>query len=102
MAAKLILLPEAEQDAAEAYDWYAAKRPGLGEEFLNCVDSCLQALRRTPKLYAFAHEEYRRGLIRRFPYSIFYEYNDLTDTVIVYSIFHNSRDPGKWRQRLQL
>jgi plasmid stabilization system protein ParE len=39
------------------------------------------------------HENYRRGLVRRFPYAVFYEYVD--ETVIVYCVFHTSRDPPK-------
>ena len=42
--------------------------------------------------------DYRRGLVRRFPYAVFYEY--VEDTVTVYGIFHPSRHPEKWRQRL--
>lgn len=43
-------------------------------------------------------EKYRRALIRRFPYAIFYEY--LADTIYIYSIFHTAQNPDKWRQRL--
>jgi hypothetical protein len=70
----------------------------LGEEFLSCVDACLEAIRRTPEMHAIVHESYRRGLVRRFPYAVFYEYT--ADTVTVYGIFHTSRNPDKWRQRL--
>ena len=38
------------------------------------------------------------SLIRRFPYAVFYEYAQ--ETVTVYSVFHTSRDPDKWRERL--
>ncbi len=31
MDAELIFAPEAEQDLAEAYNWYEGRRPGLGE-----------------------------------------------------------------------
>ena len=50
MAAELIMAPEAEQDIAEAYAWYEGRRAGLGEEFLSCVDACIQAIRRTPEM----------------------------------------------------
>ena len=98
MAAELIIAPEAQQDVDAAYSWYEDRRPGLGEEFLGCADACIQAIRRMHKLYAKVHEEYRRALVRRFPYAIFYEYTD--GKVIVYSIFHVSRNPKKWRSRL--
>jgi plasmid stabilization system protein ParE len=98
MAAELIIAPEAQQDVDDAYRCYEDLRSGLGEEFLGCVDACIQAIYRIPELHAKAHEEYRRALVRRFPYAIFYEH--IGDKVTVYSIFHASRDPKKWRNRL--
>lgn len=98
MAAELIIAPEAQQDVDEAYDWYEDRRSGLGEDFLSCVDACIQAICRMPELHARVHEDYRRALVRRFPYGIFYEYTG--GKVIVYGIFHASRDPQRWRNRL--
>jgi plasmid stabilization system protein ParE len=98
MAAELIMAPEAEQDIAEGYAWYERQRAGLGEEFLSCVDACIQGICRTPQMHALIHENYRRGLVRRFPYVVFYEFAD--DKVTVYCVFHTSQNPEKWRQRL--
>jgi hypothetical protein len=67
MAAELIVAPEAEQDIAEAYEWYEGKRFGLGEEFLSRVDACIQGVLRNPELHRVIHENYRRNLVRRFP-----------------------------------
>ena len=98
MAAELIIAPEAEQDLTQAYGWYEGRRAGLGEEFLTCVDACIQAICRTPEMHATVHENYRRGLVRRFPYAVFYE--SAAGTVTVYCVFHTSQDPDKWRRRL--
>ncbi len=98
MASELILAPEAEVDVAEAYAWYERRRVGLGEEFLSSVDACLEGIRRQPQMYPLVHEMYRRALIRRFPFAIFYEYAEAK--VTVYAVFHTSRDAEKWRQRL--
>jgi plasmid stabilization system protein ParE len=103
MAAELIIAPEAEQDVAEAYGWYEGRRTGLGEDFLSCVDvcvqaTCVQAICRTPEMHATILANYRRGLVRRFPYAVFYEY--AAETVTVYGVFHTSQDRDKWRQRL--
>src|SRR5260370_21904575 len=78
MGAKLVVAPEAELDLAQAYVWYESSRVGLGEEFLSWVDACLEGIRRQPKMYAVVHEAYRRSLIRRFPYAVFYEYAETT------------------------
>jgi plasmid stabilization system protein ParE len=98
MAAELILVPEAELDVAEAYAWYEKRRAGLGEEFLSSVDARLEGIRRQPRMYPLVHETYRRALIRRFPFAIFYEYTEAE--VTVYAVFHTSRGAKKWRQRL--
>ena len=94
----LIILPEAEQDVAEAYVWYENQELGLGEEFLRCVDACIQFIRRNPEIYQVVYESYRRAVVRRFPYVVFYEHSDTT--IIVYAVFHCSQDPKKWRNRL--
>ncbi len=98
MDANPIVAPEAEDDVAEAYGWYEARRVGLGEEFLTAVDACLHDILRWPEANPVVHEEYRRAMLRRFPYSIFYEYR--TNTVTVYCVCHNARDPKAWQKRL--
>ncbi len=98
MAAELIIAPEVEQDLAEASAWYESRRTGLGEEFLSCVDACIAAILRMPEMQAIVYKQYRRALVRRFPYAVFYEHE--ARTVTVYAILHGSRDPERWRQRL--
>jgi plasmid stabilization system protein ParE len=97
MPAELVLAQEAESDVVGAYGWYEGRRAGLGEEFLSSVDACLESIRRRPEMYPIVHESYRRSLIRRFPYAVFYEWAE--STVTIYAVFHTSRDPDKWRQR---
>ncbi len=98
MAAELIIAPEVELDIEEAYGWYEDRRPGLGEGFLSCVDGCIQAVFRAPELHSKVYEDYRRALLRRFPYAVFYEHTK--GIVTVYCVVHTSRDANKWRRRL--
>jgi plasmid stabilization system protein ParE len=98
MSKSLIILPQAEKDIKEAYDWYQERELGLGEEFLRCIDASIQTIARNPEIYVFAHEKYRRALVRRFPYAIFYEYFE--ETITVYAVFHCSQDSKKWRNHL--
>ncbi len=98
MAADLVIASEAERDTFAAYAWYEAQRAGLGEEFLSCVDACVQGIVRSPEARKAVYANYRRALVRRFPYAVFYEYAG--GAVTVYGVFHTSRDREKWRQRL--
>ena len=44
MACKILIEPEAELDLAEAFNWYDKQQPGLGEEFLACVDEAFNRI----------------------------------------------------------
>ena len=98
MIEKLRIVPEAVADLTDAYLWYEQRRPGLGEEFLGCVDACINLIRRNPELFEVVYEDYCRALVRRFPYSLFYEYAG--DAVILHAVLHAAQDPEKWRRRL--
>jgi plasmid stabilization system protein ParE len=98
MPDKLVLLPEARQDIAEAYSWYEGQAPGLGMDFIRCLEVAILSIERRPQVYPVVHENYRRALVRRFPYAIFFERD--SEQIVIYSIFHCSQDPQKWRDRL--
>ena len=98
MAADLIVSPEAEEDLDAAYSWYEGRQLGPGERFLISVDSCVQFICDNPESYPTVHKHYRRAIVRKFPFSIFYEYADRV--VKVHCVFHSARDPRKWRGRL--
>ena len=98
MIERVIYTPEAEADVVAAYDWYESREPGLGEDFLRCVEACVLMIQRHPQLYPAAVDEFRRALIRRFPYEVFYEV--VENTLFIYAVFHCAQDPAKWRDRL--
>lgn len=98
MIIRVIFRPAAEADLHEAYDWYEQRQAGLGAEFVRCVDSCVQLIRSHPELYPEVHKRVRRGVVRRFPYSVLYFVTD--DAIIVTSVFHAKRDPKIWQRRV--
>jgi plasmid stabilization system protein ParE len=98
VAVEVCFAPDAAADATAGFRWYEEQRPGLGSQFLDCVLACLERVRRSPELLARVRGEFRRALVRRFPYAVFYELVD--QTVTVYGIVHTARDSAKWRSRL--
>lgn len=95
---RLIYKPEAEFDLAEAYAWYEARREGLGSEFLEEVASCARDIECHPQMFPAVHGNLRQGVLRRFPYSLFYLLSD--DAIYIISVFHASRDPQIWQERV--
>ena len=50
-----IIRPEAEADLAEGFDWYEERRSGLGEEFLNEVQTRLRKIEENPLRHAVVY-----------------------------------------------
>ena len=100
MTKRLLFTLEAEEDIAGAYSWYESREQGVGEDFLRCIWQCLETIQRNPQMYRIAVDEFRRALIRRFPFEVFYEATD--ESIVVYSVFHCAQNPAKWRKRLGL
>jgi plasmid stabilization system protein ParE len=96
-----IFIPEAKADVADAYLWYEDQSQGLGMEFLRCVEAALLSVQRTPLLYPSVHESYRRVLVRRFPFAIFFEFEQDHNRCVIYSVFHCSQNPEKWLNRFR-
>jgi plasmid stabilization system protein ParE len=100
MAARVVTTPDAEQDIADAADWYATDRPGREVKFLARVDECMTTISRVPRGGRPLRASYRRAAVRHFPYIVVYTYDDATDTVTVHAVFHTSQDLQKLLDRL--
>lgn len=98
MSLRLIIRPEAEEEMADAFDWYEERVPGLGSDFLLCVDATLNSILRQPQQYPRVHRVVRRALTRRFPYEVFFV--DDAERVVVLSVFHAKRNPKRWQARI--
>lgn len=98
MSLNFVVRPEAEDDLASAFRWYESKSWGLGTEFLRAVDVCFANMRRAPESYQELEPRVRRARLRRFPYSVYYVYDDRG--IAVLACLHWRRNPKEWMQRL--
>jgi plasmid stabilization system protein ParE len=78
---------------ADARDWYENRSDGLGEEFIRMAYAGFEELVEFPLKYEVVYGFCRRALMRRFPYSIYYHAD--VDRIVVYGVFHSSRDPQR-------
>ncbi len=97
MTRRIVLRPVAEDEIREAHDWYEQRRPGLGGEFVACVDAALEQLVRSPEAHPRVHGDIRRVLVRRFPHGIFYVVE--SGDIVVLAVFHGRRNPAQWQRR---
>ena len=86
MSGIVLLRPEAEQDLTAAHGWYERKTAGLGDQFLDEFALAMQSLERDPKRERLYYLNFRRVIVRRFPYKIFYQVFERR--VVVFRILH--------------
>jgi len=80
-------------DLETAFDWYQRQLNGLGHDFLDEVDHSLQAIIKYPESFPIVYKEFRRSVIKRFPFSIYYTIE--TDIIVIHSIFDSRQDPSR-------
>ncbi|MFN0206017.1 MAG: type II toxin-antitoxin system RelE/ParE family toxin [Planctomycetota bacterium] len=93
----LIIRDDAEADVEEAFNWYQKHRDGLGADFLLVVEAGLAVIERNPRLCQVVYKQTRRLLLRRFPFGLFYIFDD--KTIEVLACMHCRRNPTEWRER---
>ena len=90
------LREEAEQDI-EAASWYERQKLGLGHDFLDSLSLLLHSLPEQPLQYQIIYKNFRRALLHRFPFGVYYSIDG--DSIIVYAVMHASRDRKRWQGR---
>ena len=83
----------AKDDIELAFAWYEKQRRGLGFDYLDCIELAVKSVIKNPTIYQNTYSKFRRCVIRRFPFSIFYTIEK--DEIIVHSVFDNRQDPER-------
>ena len=94
MSFQLEVRDRASNELIEGYLWYESQRDGLGEEFHDEVEAHFAFLRSRPKGFAKWRGPFQKLNLKRFPYVIVFRV--IRNTIIIFSVFHNKRDPKSW------
>ena len=78
--------------------WYEAQRPGLGVEFVLELDAAMERAARSPEVYAMQYREARRVLLHRFPYSVYFVFENRVIEVL--AVLHQHQEPSLWQSRV--
>jgi plasmid stabilization system protein ParE len=94
MVFKIVISRLAESEIEKTIEFYESKRKGLGKQFLDYFKGYLKILKTNPELFPIKKTPFYRELtLKKFPFVIIYEV--FQDEVIIYSVFHTSRNPTK-------
>jgi hypothetical protein len=91
MSYSISFLPEVANDAISGYAWYEEKSIGTGEDFLRLFYAYAAELPRNPLLFPEVYKDFKRRLLRRFPYAIYFRIEK--HNIVVFGLFHCARNP---------
>ncbi|MGH9413009.1 MAG: type II toxin-antitoxin system RelE/ParE family toxin [Terriglobales bacterium] len=91
MMRTLVVRGEVAHELNEVYRWYEQRREGLGSAFLDGAEHTLHAIQARPQSFPVVAGEVRRAILHRFPYAIFYRFDE--NRILVLAVFHGSRKP---------
>lgn len=78
--------------------FYQGQSQGLGVEFLDDVQHTIDRLRDNPMLGQEVVDNFRRGLLLRFPFSIIYTIE--SGNLLIIAVAHQRRRPEYWSERI--
>jgi len=88
---QVIVEDVADQDIAEAADWYEQQRKGPGKQFIAEVRAVFAQLRVNPQIFSVRYKDIHTATVKVFPYLAHYLVEE--QTVVVIAVLHTSRDP---------
>jgi len=91
MIRRVIIRAEAKRDLREAKSWYQNISPELKRDFVRRVGEAITLAQERPLAFQLVHRTFRRILIHRFPYALFYHASD--DRLVIVAVLHQARDP---------
>lgn len=98
LVSRLLFHREAAAELEAAVEFYETKHEGLGLDLLSEVQAVTVQILATPRRWGFHHgTAFRRVLLRRFPYAVFYLETEAAIWVI--AVAHCRRKQGYWLSR---
>jgi plasmid stabilization system protein ParE len=94
---RLDVSSEACGDIREAVTWFRDVSPNLGVRFGVELERIYVNILEYPQMYPLVYKTFRRALLNRFPYSVFYVVEP--SVVLIVAVVHQSRDEETWKRR---
>ena len=103
MATGFSFHPEALFEYAEATKYYLDEAsPRVAEAFVAAIEFAVAGLVADPARWRIIDvSEIRRYVFTRFPFVIYYQWEQEHEHIVIYAVMHTSRKPNYWHHRIQ-
>ena len=92
----VVIALTAESDIRDAFGWYSVRNVRAAHNFRAEVFSAIERIALGPLIRAADETGTRKRILQRFPYTVMYEVNQRTVTIL--AVAHQRRQPGYWRK----
>lgn len=92
MSAKIHIFKTALNDLQDALNWYENQSTGLEQRFSKAINERIKFIATHPEASPIRAEGYRGAQLKKFPYTIYYDYDDTQQVVFVSAVLHDKRD----------
>jgi len=93
MSPAVVIRAAAVLDLASAHAWYLKESDNLATRFQSEVDAAMVSIGRNPQMYPSVRGDIRRAMTRRFPYAIYFIFNERRISVL--RVLHQARDASE-------
>ncbi len=94
------ILPDARLDIIETITWYNEQQAGLGKLFRNALTEAIHLIREQPLLFAERYRGVRLAPLKKFPYFVYYIFDEQLQRIVIIAVLHGGRNPEVWKERV--
>ena len=91
----VVILPQAEDDFRDAFNYYSEINQKLGKRFIKITKSTVNDLKKMP-LYQVKYDEIRLRIIHKFPYAIHFSVNVELKLIYIWGFRYAPSNPENW------
>lgn len=99
MHRRIELTTGVDSDSDSTYEWYEKQEQGIGRQFAKNLLDLLENIQLQPFSFPTSHAVFRKALMRKFPYAVYFQIFD--EKIVVIAIIHGARHPRQVRDLLK-
>ena len=92
--------PEAREEFHDAAHWYESRSIKAGDRFVCILRAAVNSILADPFRYQDVGEGVRVFRLTKFPFRLYYSFDEAAEFVCIYAVMHEKRRPDYWRERL--
>ena len=100
MSLSVKILPAARIDIIETIAWYNQQQTGLGKRFRIALTDAISSVRENPRLFTERYQTVRISPLKKFPYLVYYLFDEQQSRIVIVAVLHGGRDPEAWKERI--